>query len=420
MTLKCITIIALGSLGDVQPLVTLGKELNKAGHSVKFATNDCFANLVKSEWLDFSLLSGDFPASVLEDHTTFALKGDNPIAMTKALERIWNLNASSWIKEGMEACHDADLIISNFFAESIGASFAEKLNIPFVRVWVFPGAFVSNFPLSGTSIKYWFLQHMMNGIFWQSMRKTCNQKIRKNLGLKTYPWYGPHYRWRKEKNPVLFCFSNEIMQWPDDLNLPEFTRITGYWFQDSTDSWQPPADLVDFIEDGEKPIYVGFGSNPILNTEYMNKIVLKAIKKSGKRAVVQAGLGGTGNTLKGVNETNIFPVDFVPFDWLFPKLEMAVHHGGAGTTALATRAGIPSIIVHFVADQPFWGEMLNNLGAAPPPIPLKSLTSELLAKSIKMASKKSIQKNALDLGIRIHSEDGISNAMRALKDWDLL
>jgi len=420
MNQKCITVIALGSLGDVQPLVALGKGLRSAGHKVKIATNECFANLVKSNRLDFRPLSGDFPAAVIKDHETFAKKGGDPIAMTKALRRIWKPSAASWAEEGMDACQDADLVIANFFAEYIGASFAEKLNIPFVRVWVVPGALVSNFSIYGTNIKYLFLQHVMNSIFWQSMRKVCNHHIRPDLGLKSYPWYGPQYKWRKDQKPVLFPFSNHVMQWPNNLNLTEFTRITGYWFPDSTDSWQPPADLLEFLEEGEKPIYIGFGSQPVLDTEYMNNIVLKAIQKSGKRAIVQAGFGGTGDIQKDMNDVNIFPVDFVPFDWLFPKVEMAVHHGGAGTTALAARAGIPSIVTYFLADQPFWGEALYNLDVAPAPIPLKNLTSEILAESINLASDESMQKNAHDLGIHIRSEDGISNAIMALKEWNLL
>ena len=416
---KNITILALGSLGDIQPLVALGKGIRNAGHSVKFATNDCFASLVKDNGLDFSRLSGNFPAAVIEDHETFARKGGDPIAMTKALGRIWKPSAAFWTEEGMAACEDADFIIANFFAEYLGASFAEKLKIPFVRVWVVPGALVSSFPMSKTSIKHWFLQHVMNGIFWQSMRSVINRSLRTTLELKPYPWYGPQYKWRKEQIPVLFPFSNQVTQWADNY-LPKFAKITGYWFLDSNDSWQPPADLLDFLEEGEKPIYVGFGSNPILNTEHMNEIILKAIQKSNKRAIVQAGLGGTGDFQKDIDDVNIFPVNFVPFDWLFPKVEVAVHHGGAGTTGLAVRAGIPSIVAYFVADQPFWGESLYNLGVAPAPIPLKSLTSELLAKSIKLASDESMQKNTQDLGNRIRSEDGISNTIAALKGWDLL
>ena len=89
-----------------------------------------------------------------------------------------------------------------------------------------------------------------------------------------------------------------------------------------------------------------------------------------------------------------------------------VHHGGAGTTAAGLRAGVPSLVIPFFGDQPFWGQRVAELGVGPKPIPRKELTSEQLATAIqRMITDRLMRQRAADLGKRIRSEDGIANAI---------
>jgi UDP:flavonoid glycosyltransferase YjiC (YdhE family) len=97
-----------------------------------------------------------------------------------------------------------------------------------------------------------------------------------------------------------------------------------------------------------------------------------------------------------------------------------VHHGGAGTTAAAVRAGIPSVVVPFLGDQPFWAWRLGQLGVAPPPIPRPALTAERLAAAIGAASAEPMAQRAQDLGERVRAEDGIAAAIETLTGWGLL
>ena len=93
-----------------------------------------------------------------------------------------------------------------------------------------------------------------------------------------------------------------------------------------------------------------------------------------------------------------------------------VHHGGAGTTAAGLRAGVPSIIVPFFADQPFWGARVAELGVGPKPIPRKNLTVEQLSQAIQMAvTNNAMRQRAANLGAKIRAEDGVARAVEIIQ-----
>jgi UDP:flavonoid glycosyltransferase YjiC (YdhE family) len=93
-----------------------------------------------------------------------------------------------------------------------------------------------------------------------------------------------------------------------------------------------------------------------------------------------------------------------------------VHHGGAGTTAEGLRAGVPSVIVPFLFDQPFWGARIAALGLGPDPIPQKKLTAGLLARAITTAvTDSAMLQRAAQFGAAIRAEDGVGNAVKAIE-----
>src|SRR5258708_27730457 len=109
------------------------------------------------------------------------------------------------------------------------------------------------------------------------------------------------------------------------------------------------------------------------NATSFTETVLAAIKKSGQRAVLASGWGGLAGE-EGAQSNQIFLLRHAPHDWLFPRMSAAVHHGGAGTTAAAVRAGIPSLIVPSYGDQPFWARCLNRPSGAPPAVRRENMT----------------------------------------------
>jgi UDP:flavonoid glycosyltransferase YjiC (YdhE family) len=146
------------------------------------------------------------------------------------------------------------------------------------------------------------------------------------------------------------------------------------------------------------------------------EIILNAIVKTKQRTIMLTGWGG----LKKANlPDNVFMVDSIPISWLFPRVSAAIHHGGAGTTAEALKAGIPSVVIPFFGDQFFWGRRVFELGVGPEPIPRKKLTAERLSKAIQETMANPIMhQNAANLGAKIRMEDGIANAVAIIQNLE--
>jgi UDP:flavonoid glycosyltransferase YjiC (YdhE family) len=133
------------------------------------------------------------------------------------------------------------------------------------------------------------------------------------------------------------------------------------------------------------------------------------------RAIISSGWGG----LKTESlPAEVFPVGHIPHDWLFPQCSMVVHHGGAGTTAAVLRAGIPSIIVPFFADQFFWGQLVQSRGLGPAALPHKKLTADALEQRIRVAlAADDMRQRCKDMAGKIAQEDGIGTAVAAVESY---
>jgi UDP:flavonoid glycosyltransferase YjiC (YdhE family) len=151
------------------------------------------------------------------------------------------------------------------------------------------------------------------------------------------------------------------------------------------------------------------------NPKQTTDLILEAFKETKQRAILLSGWGGLDK--KGLPDS-VFMVDSVPFSWLFPRMAAVIHHGGAGTTALGLRAGVPSIIIPFFADQPLWGSKVAKLGAGPKPIPRRKLTAKRLAESIEMAlTDQTLRQNAAKIGSAIRSENGVKCAVELIQKY---
>jgi UDP:flavonoid glycosyltransferase YjiC (YdhE family) len=212
---------------------------------------------------------------------------------------------------------------------------------------------------------------------------------------------------RAEKIPHLYGYSAHIV--PASRGTQAYEHITGYWFLHAPATFQPPAALVDFLQAGTPPVYIGFGSMIDQDPEAATRLVLEAVQLSAQRAVLASGWGGM--TAMAVPD-NIFRLDVIPHDWLFPRMAAVVHHGGAGTTGAGVRAGVPSVIVPFIFDQFAWGSIVERLGIGLQTPMLKKMHASQLADIIRRAvSDASLRQQAAVLGAKVRAEDGIGRAV---------
>ena len=161
-------------------------------------------------------------------------------------------------------------------------------------------------------------------------------------------------------------------------------------------------------------MFVGFGSTPFPQAEAATNLVVDALQRAGQRGIVVAGSSGLAT---GRLTDEVLSVDEVPHDWLLPKVSAAVHHGGAGVTGAALRAGLPSVVVPVFGDQPFWSERVYALGAGPKPIPARRLTAERLAAAIRATVDPDMRHRAASVSVSIRQEDGVAGAVRAIEEY---
>jgi len=418
-----IFIVTAGSRGDVQPYVALGKGLKTAGHAVTVCTCSSFESFITEHGLDYGYMNDDFIKLVDSEAGRDAIEGGGNVfglakAMVTLMKDAKRLNREM-CKDAWKAAQAADPDLLIFHPKSLaGSHIAEKLGIPAVLALPVPvivptDEFVAiGFPNLNLGNWYTKISYAVLHKGYHQYDDVVNEFRQDVLGLGKYPKSTtPIQMADGSPIPVLHGFSKYVWSRPHDW--PENAYVTGYWFLDEEDNWPPPADLTAFLEAGDAPVYVGFGSMAGRNPERMAHIVVEALQKANARGIIATGWGG----LDAVNlPDTIFKIEKAPHSWLFPRVSAVVHHGGAGTTAAGLRAGCPSVICPFIVDQPLWGARVHALGVGSEPIPQKKLTADNLATALReVTSNPSIREKAKTIGEKIQAEDGIGNAVALIE-----
>jgi len=413
-----ISIVPSGSRGDVQPYIALGTGLKARGHHVQILTSGDFEKLVREAGLEFCSMGVSTEQILQSDEWRSLTENGNFLNIVRGMNREMKKHAHTLADILPDMLTGTDLIVAG--AGGMGGVFtiAKHLNIPFVQAFVFPTTPTSEFasPLTpklpfGKSLNRLSFR-VMRQMLWQSTR-IADVTVRKKLGLSSAPFFGHFRQLDKERIPILYGYSRHVLPIPQDWD--DFVHVTGYWFLDAPSIWTPPDDLVQFLADGDAPVYIGFGSMGSRNPQEAGKIALRALELSGQRGILASGWGGL--TPSDLPKT-VYMLSSIPHSWLFPRMKTVVHHGGAGTTAAGLRAGVPSIIIPFMGDQAFWGHRVAQLGVGTQPIPRKKLTAEQLARAIKETiNNTTMRQNANELGEKIRTEDGIMNAIRVIEQF---
>ena len=405
-----ITLFTIGTLGDTQPFVALAIRLRQDGHRVTLAARPDFAGLAAAYGLDFAPLGHPYQPFITGAAEASAIGSGhllNQLRYGLSQRRYFfdQLDQDAW-----RAAQGAEAIIYKY-SWITGYSLAEKLGIPCAAAMFFPLTPTRAFPSfvfgRGTDrgpLLNRLVWSLTGQVVWQSTRQADSKLRRDLLGLHPLPFFGPYARQQREGIPVFYAYSPAVL--PPPADWPTRMQVTGYWFLDPPPGWQPPADLLHFLQAGPPPVSIGFGSMPSRDAEATLHLVLRALDLSGQRGVLLGGWAGIGK--ERTLPERIFSVESVPHSWLFPRMAAVVHHGGAGTTGAGLRTGIPSILTPFIADQPSWARQVYALGVGPAPLPFQTLTAERLAQAIREAvTNPAMRRRAAELGRQIQAEDGL-------------
>lgn len=419
-----ITVLAIGSRGDVQPLLALSLGLRQAGYDVTVAGHLHDQGLIRTHGFDYTPVRLDFQVFLQsEGGRAFLDPKGNPVKTLLGagkLLRAFEPLAESLFEDCYQASRDADALLG--VALLPGNDIAEARGIQSFSIAAYPFSPTGEFPNPLLPLKS-DLHPILNRLTYSTIERFAwfvvmgrmVNRWRSRLHLPAIRFQTSFDYWTRKKIPYLYAFSPTLVPKPKDW--PARYHVTGAWFLPSaSDSeWLPPQELVDFIQSGETPIYIGFGSMSDANAEQRTETILAALEQTCQRAVVLTGWGGMN---KGSLPESVFAVDSVPHDWLFPQMKAIIHHGGAGTTVAAVRAGVPSMVLPFLGDQFFWGRQIAKICAGIAPIPMKDLNPDRLAQAInRLISNVDLRQRAVELGRSIQAEDGVSCAVKVIDQY---
>jgi sterol 3beta-glucosyltransferase len=408
-----ITILTYGSRGDVQPFLPLSRGLMERGHQVILAAPLRFKGLIEEYGISFVPLAGD-PEELSRRLNN---SGYNFIKLLRELmEHAVNIGADV-LRQTEEACKDTDLIIHTF-THAVGAhTLAREKNIPDLHIQTFPmftptgdypNIAMPNFHIRALN----YLSHVLSSkiSFWTS--RSGYEQVRRRTGLSKRKLFWPFQdNPPRLRTPILCAWSPVILPPSDDWQPRVHT--TGYYFLPLDQTFQPPLALDSFLKSGKPPVCISFGSMVNKDAERIDAIVREALKQTGNRGIILSGWSG----VKKQSSNTLLYIESAPHDWLLPHCKMIIHHGGAGTTSAGLRAGIPNVIVPFMADQPFWGNRAHAIGAGPKPILVKGLSVEKLVRAIHEAESNAIRERAQIIGQKIRGEDGVKNAAQWIESY---
>ncbi|QTE03001.1 glycosyltransferase [Streptomyces cyanogenus] len=406
---RTVVIFAAGSRGDVQPCLALGRGLKRRGDTVRVIASHRYRGLIAQAGLDFHSLSLD-PTEIIAspEGQELLAGGRSAVRFVRGMHRILGPLIARMLSEVQTGAKGADLVLTPSLC-FLGLHLSQYLEVPYAVIHFQPSQPSGAFPhpflpaarfLGAVGNRLSF--YAVDLAFWLVSRPAVNTWRREQLGL---PAMSPLDPFRHAPGtPVLCAFSPAVVPRPGDWGSS--VHLTGYWFHEEP-SWTPSPDLLAFLESGPPPVYVGFGSMSSSDDGVTGRVVRAALRRAGLRGVL------TGDS--ATSDDDVLVVDDVPHGWLFPRMAAVVHHGGAGTTAAALRAGVPSLVCPFFGDQPYWAERVHRLGAGPKPLPARHLTVPVLAERLRAVVRNSeYTEAARRLSRALHAEDGVAEACRVL------
>ncbi|THC93158.1 hypothetical protein EYZ11_007367 [Aspergillus tanneri] len=432
-----IVVQVVGSRGDIQPFIALGKELQKHGHRVRLATHLEFRDPINEAGLEFFNIGGD-PEQLM----AFMVQNPGLIpgmrtirsgGIGKRRREMKTIFSGCWrscyetgdgtqLHENPESPGTAavDKCMQPFVADVIIAnpptfvhlSCAERLGIPLNMMFTMPWSPTQAFPHPLATIRsqstkpsaanfasYGVVEVMM----WEGLGDLINHFRKKQLGLDPLDAIRAPSINHRLQVPYTYLWSPSLLPKPQDW--PDHLDVCGFQVLPAESDYSPPEDLDAFLKAGKPPVYIGFGSIVVEDPGKLTKILIDAVTQTGQRALISKGWSNLGSEEEKIPDS-IFLLGKCPHDWLFKHVSCVVHHGGAGTTAAGLLLGRPTVIVPFFGDQPFWGFIVEKAGAGPPPVPFKQLTAEKLADAIKIALEPSTRECAEEIGAKMKLEKG--------------
>lgn len=382
-----LTVMGYGTRGDVQPALCLAWGLMVRGHCVRLVAPRNMEPWIARSGVPFVPLPVDTHA--------------NRVDMRRVL---------------IEATEDAEAIVTHPLLEDRAAAIGSARQIPVMPWYPFPLVPSAHFPHPAFTTRNMgplnrLTHDLLNRQLWNSCRDDVNEL---RALLRVTKAKRPFVCQRQRSHaPCILAYSPSIFPSPRDYGIDDI--VTGTIappvpLRVLLGEVGIPAPLEAWLRAGDPPIFLGFGSMPVLDVDRMLELAREALALLGKRAVISAGW----SEVPDICDRTLFAVKEVDHSALLPRCAAAVHHGGSGTTYESLRAGCPTLVCSVFADQPFWGARVRELGVGDT-LSFSKLTAERLAERIAAVSKPEVRERGQRLAKRLSREDGLTRAVSVVE-----
>jgi len=390
-----IAVAAEGTRGDIHPMLAFARRIEARGDEVVFCAPPDFEGDARERGFAFRPIGRDIREYLTAE--AGSLHG-GALAMARAAGDLFKENVASQFADLCDATSGCDAIVSAG-TQIAASSVAEHLGVPH-RFVAYDPTLIRSETHSPVFCPRTDLPRWVNRLLWSLQGKLLHlgmgravNRERAKLGL---PPSRDLYGLLLGSDPIL-ATDERLAPAPSDVEgIPCIGCLHPF------EEKPLPEKLEAFLDAGPAPVYIGFGSMTDPDPQRSTRMLLGAIESAGVRAVISAGWAGLGGVALPSHVAVVGPVDH---STLFQRVSVVVHHGGAGTTTMAARAGAPQILVPHVLDQFHWAGRVQRLGLGPAPLVRRRLTADGLAGSLRAVCENEwLAENAAELGRRLRED----------------
>ncbi|MDX2443425.1 MAG: glycosyltransferase [Bacteroidales bacterium] len=399
-----IILTAIGTQGDIEPFLAIGKILKEKGHQVICAFSEQFRELTENCELEFASL-GKKNDELLDSDAGRTIMGGSGIKKFFAFIKLARNQAP---KEKEFKLYELikqerpDRIV--YHSKNVYPLIWEYKNRgKTIFVSPFPYMhYVKGHPLLGFHKNYGEYFNKLTFKLYDFGVVTATMNVKKWLQINDKIT-------RKQLKNIIhsrkFIYTISTSLLPRPSYWESNVRILGHQELKRNKDWKPEKELTEFIEKHEKILFITFGSMHNPDPKQKTKIILEILERNKIPAIINTASGGLIKPDK-FNSDLIYFVSQVPYEWIFPKMYAVIHHGGAGTTHLAIKYGCASMIIPHFIDQYNWDNIISKLGVGPKGVKISSLSNRKLEpKVLELLSNKDFKERSEIIGNQMKKED---------------
>lgn len=406
-----IALATFGSLGDLHPMLALGKELKSRGHDVTIAAMETYRDRIEPLGLRFSAMA---PHIDPDDRELVREMMHERRGSEKIIRELILGNLRPMYSDLIRAGEGAEILVTGEVVYAV-KSVVDKIGIKWISTGLQPGVFFSAYdPVVPPVAQFFKHLRFLGPRFYSGFFKVMRWHIR--------DWLEPYREFRRElgldedHDPIIdgkysplvhLALFSRVLGAPQPDWPPNVVQ-TGFCFYDGADDLQEMPDaLNEFLDAGDPPIVFTLGSAAVMDPGDFFEESIHAAKILKRRAVL---LYGVFNVPPAGLTDDIVGFDYAPFSRLFPRAACVVHQGGVGTTRQVLRAGVPHLIMPYSHDQPDNAARCRRLGVAEE-ISRRSYTAESAARKLSnILGADSYTENAARCGEIVRTEGGATAA----------